>query len=58
MASLAPLLNLPVLFPLGFGPQIWQIALEFKVIFNLKIAKELGITIPTSVLARADEVIE
>jgi ABC-type uncharacterized transport system substrate-binding protein len=31
---------------------------EFKVIVNLKIAKELGITIPPSVLARADEIIE
>jgi putative tryptophan/tyrosine transport system substrate-binding protein len=35
-----------------------EIAREFKLIVNRKIAKELGITIPPSVLARADELIE
>jgi putative ABC transport system substrate-binding protein len=33
-------------------------ATEFKLFVNLKIAKELRITIPAAILARADEVIE
>ena len=33
-------------------------ATEFKLSVNLEIAKELGITIPAAILARADEVID
>ena len=33
-------------------------ATQFKVMVNLRAAEELGISIPTALLARADEVIE